>query len=59
MKKVVANIILAIAFIFMFTGLPIIVGGIVEVIANVITINFIMKVIYIMLICSFIYILKK
>lgn len=59
MKRVVANIILAIVFMFMFVGLPIIIGGIVEAIADVITINFIMKVVYIMLVCSFICILKK
>ena len=59
MKRIVANIILAIVFIFMFAGLPMIVGGIVEAIADVISIDFIMKVVYIMLVCSFICILKK
>lgn len=32
MKKVVANIILAIAFIFMFVGLPLLVGLLVEIV---------------------------
>jgi len=59
MKKVVANIILAIAFIFMFVGLPVLVGIVVEAVADIITIDFIMKVAYIMLACSFICILKK
>ena len=59
MKRVVANIILAIVFIFMFAILPILVGIVVEAVADVITINFIMKVVYIMLACSFICILKK
>lgn len=59
MKKVVANIILAIAFIFIFVGLPILVGIVVEVTADVITMDFIMKVAYIMLAFIFICILKK
>jgi len=59
MKQKIATFAVGMAFVFMCVGLPILVGIVVEVTADVITIDFIMKVAYIMLACSFICILKK
>lgn len=59
MKQKIATIIVGMAFVFIFVGLPILVGIVVEAIADVITMNFIMEVAYIMLAFIFICILKK
>jgi hypothetical protein len=59
MEKIIGTTIVGIMFIFIFVILPVIVGVVVEFLSNIITIDFIMKVAYIMLACSFICILKK
>ena len=59
MKRIIGTIIVGMMFIFIFAILPILVGIITEAIANIITIDFIVKVISIISICSFIGILKK
>lgn len=57
MKRV--TVIAGIMFIFIFAILPILVGIIVEAIANVITMDFISKAIYAMLLVAIICIFKK
>lgn len=57
MKRV--TVIAGIMFIFIFAILPTLVGIIVEAIANVITIDFISKAIYTMLLVAIICIFKK
>lgn len=57
MKRV--TVIAGIMFIFIFAILPVLVGIIVEAIANVITMDFISKAIYAMLLVVIIYIFKK
>lgn len=57
MKRV--TVIAGIMFIFIFAILPVLVGIIVEAIANVITMDFISKVIYAMLLVAIICIFKK
>lgn len=59
MKEKIATFIGGIVFTFMWVGLPIVVGIIVEAIANVITMDFISKVIYAMLLVAIICIFKK
>lgn len=57
MKRV--TVIAGIMFIFIFAILPVLIGIIVEAIANVITMDFISKVIYAMLLVAIICIFKK
>lgn len=57
MKRV--TVIAGIMFIFIFAILPVLIGIIVEAIANVITMDFISKAIYAMLIVAIICIFKK
>lgn len=57
MKRV--TVIAGIMFIFIFAILPVLVGIIVEAIANLITMDFISKAIYAMLLVVIIYIFKK
>lgn len=57
MKRV--TVIAGIMFIFIFAILPILVGIIVEFLSNVITMDFISKAIYAMLLVAIICILKK
>lgn len=59
MKEKIATFIGGIMFIFIFAILPVLIGIIVEAIANVITMDFISKVIYAMLLVAIICIFKK
>ncbi len=58
MKKIIGTTIVGIMFIFIFVILPVIVGIVVEFLSNIITMNFIVKAISIITVCSFISILK-
>ncbi len=58
MKKIIGTTIVGIMFIFIFVILPVIVGVVAEFLSNIITMNFIVKVIFIITICSFIFIIR-
>lgn len=58
MKKIIGPIIVGGMFIFIFVILPVIVGAIVELLSNIITMNFIVKMFYIFLVCDIIFVFK-
>lgn len=56
MKRV--TVMAEIMFIFIFVILPVIVGIVVEFLSNIITMNFIVKMFYIFLVCGIIFVFK-
>lgn len=58
MKEIIGPIIVGVMFIFIFVILPVIVGAIVELLSNIITMNFIVKMFYIFLVCDIIFVFK-
>ena len=58
MKRTIGTIIVGVMFIFIFVILPVIVGVVVEFLSNIITMDFIVKIFYIFLVCDIIFVFK-
>lgn len=58
MKRIIGTIIVGVMFIFIFVILPVIVGVVVEFLSNIITMDFIVKIFYIFLVCDIIFVFK-
>lgn len=58
MKQKIATFVVEMAFVFMWVGLPVLVGLLVEFLSNIITMDFIVKIAYIFLVCNIIFVFK-
>lgn len=58
MKQKIATFIVGMMFMSIFVVLPVLVGIFVEFLSNIITMDFIVKIVYIFLICDIIFVFK-